>query len=275
MQRIGILHNPLSTETSALADQLTTWLADRGISTWSGVSHTAREDPAQLAGCDLLLSLGGDGTILRAARLAIPNRIPLLPVAMGHLSFMAEVEPEAVFDVLEQIIAGAFTIEERTLVEVELERGGATIGRWQVLNEVLITRAEMVRAVVIDVLVDGAALTTYHADGVIIATATGSTAYALAAGGPILDPRTRSFLLVPVAPHLTSIPALVVHEDAVITLRLRSYYPTAVAIDAQVTLPLEADDIVMARRAQATALFARVAGARSFYDNLTQRLRRV
>lgn len=275
MQHIGILYNPLSPETSALADQIAVWLAERGIATWRGVSHDAREDPAIIQGCDLLLSLGGDGTVLRAARLAIPNNVPLLPIAMGSLSFMADVEPPDTLSVLERVIAGDFWTEARTLVEIELHRNGATVGRWTALNEALITRAELVRAVVIAVAIDGTPMTTYHADGIIVATATGSTAYALAAGGPVLDPRSREIILVPVAPHLTSIPSVVVHEAAEISLRLQSYYPTRLAIDAQITVPLEANDVIIARRAPQTARFARVAPTSSFYANLTRKLRRV
>ncbi|MBA3947714.1 MAG: NAD(+)/NADH kinase [Herpetosiphonaceae bacterium] len=275
MQRIGILYNPLSEETSLRANQIADWLEQRGIATWCGVSHDAREDPALVKGCDLLLSLGGDGTILRAARLAVPNDVPLLPVAMGHLSFMAEIEPGAAIEVLERILTGDYWVEERTLADVTLHRAGVVIGHWTALNEMLITRADMVRAVVIEVLIDGTPMTTYHADGIIVATPTGSTAYALAAGGPVLDPRSRSLALVAVAPHLTSIPSLVLHETTEISLRLQSWYPTALAIDGQTSVPLEEQDLIVVHRAQTVARFARISAASSWYQNLTQRLRRV
>ncbi|GAC1543047.1 MAG: NAD(+)/NADH kinase [Herpetosiphon sp.] len=275
MQRIGILYNPLAKEPSQLADETAAWLHQQGVETWCGVSHDAREDPALIKGCDLLLSLGGDGTVLRAARLAIPNNIPLLPIAMGHLSFMAEVEPGQVQEVLTQVLEGSYWVDERSLAAVDLQREGVSIGHWTALNELLVSRKDLVRAVVIEVAIDGTPMTTYHCDGVIVATATGSTAYALAAGGPVLDPRSRSLVLVPVAPHLTSVPSLVVNEISDITLRLQSYYPSFLAIDAQLTVELEPNDVIKVCRATQVARFARVDGVESFYRNLTQRLRRV
>lgn len=275
MQHIGLLYNPLSPETARAADEIAAWLGARGVTTWRGVSHDAREDPALIAGCELLVSLGGDGTILRAARLAIPNAIPLLPIALGHLSFMAEVEPTAALTALDHILRGDWWTEERALVEIELRRAGVVEGRWTALNELLLARAEMVRAVIVEVQIDGATLTTYHADGIIVATATGSTAYALAAGGPVLDPRSSALVLASVAPHLTIIPSLVVHETAVITLRLDSHYPALLSIDGQITVPLIQHDEVVARRATRTARFARVTDGATFYATLTRKLRRV
>lgn len=274
MERIGILYNPLSPETGALANQLHQWLEGRGISTWCGVSHDAREDPALVAGCDLLVSLGGDGTVLRASRLAIPNRVPLLAVAMGHLSFMAEIEPDDLLPVLQRVLDGHFWVEERTLIDIEHRRSDAVLGRWTALNELLITRAEMIRAVVVAVQIDGAHTTSYHADGVIVATSTGSTAYALAAGGPVLDPRSRGMVMVSVAPHLTSIPSLVLHESAVIRLELESHYPALLGIDGQITVPMQLGDVVVAYRSPQVARFARIGTASSFYQSLTDRLRR-
>lgn len=274
MDRIGILYNPLAPATSKLAEELEGWLESKGITAWRGVSHDAREDPAPLSGCSLLICLGGDGTVLRAARLAIPHDIPLLPVALGHLSFMAEVTPEQLRPSLKRILGGDYWVEERTLAYAHLKPFNDPPGEFTALNEILVGRGEIARAVVIEVAIDRVPMTDYHADGVIVATATGSTAYALAAGGPVLDPRSRVLALVPVAAHLTNVPALVLHETAEVTLRLLSRYPASLSIDGQISVPLNIGDLITVRRAEQVARFARVRSPEYFYQTLTARLRR-
>ncbi len=273
MDRVGILYNPLSPPTATLAEEVDEWLQTQGIATWRGVSHDAREDPAPLTECSLLICLGGDGTVLRAARLAIPNNTPLLPVALGHLSFMAEVTPEQLRPAIRRIVADDFWIEERALADTMLQ-SGSELAHYTALNENLVGRGDVARAVAVEVAIDRVPMTVYHADGVIVATATGSTAYALAAGGPVLDPRSHALALVPVAAHLTHVPALVLHEDAEITLRLKSRYPASLSIDGQITIPLHTGDVVTVRRSRRVARFARVRSPEYFYQTLTERLRR-
>jgi NAD+ kinase len=274
MNRIGILYNPLSPPTVELSAQTEQWLAEQGVSTWRGVSQDARDHPEALSTCSLMICLGGDGTALRGAHLTIPHRIPLLPVALGHLSFMAEVTPEQLQPALLRILAGDYWIEERTLALARLQPGDGEPQEFTAVNEIIIGRGEVARAVVVEVAIDGVPMTRYHADGVIVATATGSTAYALAAGGPVLDPRSSALALVPVAPHLTQVPALVLHEDAEVTLVLRSRYNAILAVDGQFSRPFHTDDVVVARRAEEVARFARVRSPQYFYQTLTARLRR-
>jgi NAD+ kinase len=273
MDRIGILYNPLSQPATKLGEELETWIGSKGVDTWRGVSSDAREDPAPLTSCSLLVCLGGDGTVLRAARLAIPHRTPLLPVALGHLSFMAEVTPEELRPAIERILADDFWIEERALADAWLQPVEGQPSRYTALNEILVGRGEIARAVVVEVAVDRVPMTNYHADGVIIATATGSTAYALAAGGPVLDPRSQALALVPVAAHLTHVPALVLHDTAEVTLTLRSRYAAVLSIDGQVSIPLRTGDILTVRRSERVGRFARVRSPQYFYQSLTQRLR--
>ena len=130
------------------------------------------------------------------------------------------------------------------------------------------------RTVIVDVTVYDAQLTSYHADGVIVATATGSTAYALSAGGPIIDPRSQALVLVPVAAHLTNLPSLVLHEDAVVTLKLRSRYAAAFSSDGRDQVNLHEGDVVVVKRAERTCTFARVYPQTTFYSRMTRRLRR-
>jgi NAD+ kinase len=274
MDRIGILYNPLSPPASKLAEETEAWLGSKGVATWRGASHEARVDPAPLTACSLLVCLGGDGTVLRAARLAIPLNTPLLPVALGHLSFMAEVTPEQLRPAIKRILGGDFWVEERTLAHARLQTVDGTQGDYTALNEVLVGRGEIARAVVVEVAIDHVPMTDYHADGVLVATATGSTAYALAAGGPVLDPRSRALALVPVAAHLTNVPALVLHDEAEITLCLRSRYTASLAVDGQESIPLRTGDVITVRRSERVARFARVRSPQYFYETLTKRLRR-
>lgn len=274
MRRIGVLYNPLSEASAQLSTTLVGWLRARGVETWRGLSHEGREEPELLEGVELLVALGGDGTVLRAARLAIEHGIPVLPVAMGHLSFMAELRPDELYNGLDLLIGGGGWYDERTLLTATIQRPGGAFGPITALNEVVLARGEINRVAAIDIEIYEARLTTYHADGVIVATATGSTAYALAAGGPIIDPRSRALALVPIAAHLTNLPSLVLHEDAVITLRLRSRHQVAFSSDGRESIPLNEGDVVEVRRAEATCIFARVHPPSTFYARLTQRLRR-
>lgn len=274
MKRVGILYNPLAAPTVQLSEELEAWLHTLDVTTWRGVAHDARQDPAVLDGCSLLICLGGDGTVLRAAHLAIPSNTPLLPVALGHLSFMAEVTPEQLRPSIERILAGDYWIEERTLASTHFESASGEATEYLALNEILVGRGELARAVIVEVAVDRVPMTSYHADGVIVATATGSTAYALAAGGPVLDPRSHVLVVVAVAPHLTQVPALVLHDEAEVTLVLRSRYAASLSIDGQTTIPLAAGDTVRVHRAKQVARFARVRSPQYFYQTLTARLRR-
>ncbi len=243
MQRIGVLYNPFSEPSTRVSVEIAEWLCGRGIEVWRGVSHEGRHEPHALEGLDLLIALGGDGTVLRAARLAIPRGIPVLPVALGHLSFMAELQPEELVRGLEKLLDGRGWLDERTLLEATIfhdGHGGGAPEHSLALNEILLARG----------------------------------AYALAAGGPIIDPRSKALALVPIAAHLTNIPSLVLHEDAVITLKLRSRHAAAFSADGRESIPLHEGDVVQVRRAAQVCVFARVYPPSTFYAMLTQRLRR-
>jgi NAD+ kinase len=223
---------------------------------------------------DLLIALGGDGTVLRAGRLAIPNQIPVLAVALGRLSFMAELSPDELADGLRVLLDGGGWRDERALIEASIERDGAVLHEFLALNEVLVDRGSISRVVIADVYVDDALLTTYHADGVMVSTATGSTAYALAAGGPIVDPRSHALVLASVAAHLTNVPSMVLHEDARVRIILRSRHPAELSVDGRENHTLLENDLVSVHRSAHRCIFARVHPPTHFYANLSRRLRR-
>jgi len=273
MSQIGIFYNAYSAATEQIASELHAWLERSGVTTWCD-SVSEGTAPERLSSLDLLVCLGGDGTVLRAAGLAIPHHIPMLPVALGHLSFMAETTPDELYPSIEAVLNNQHWVEERALAEAVLYRDGYEPERFLALNEALIGRGDITRVLAIAVEVDDIPMTTYHADGVIVATATGSTAYALASGGPVLDPRSRALALVPIAAHLHNIPSLVLHEDARLGLRVVSRYQATLSIDGRVSRALQSSDWIATRRAVEVARFARVKPPSYFYQTLTRRLRR-
>ncbi len=274
LRRVAILYNPFSSISIERSARLAEWLRSRDIAVWRGVSQEARDAPGVLNDTDLMVAMGGDGTVLRAARLCFPLDIPVLAVALGHLSFMAEVQPDEVEQAIELVDQGGGWYDERSLIRASLYRQDVRIADFTALNEVALSRSEISRIVNVQVSVDGSPLTTYHADGVLVATATGSTAYALAAGGPIVDPRSRALLLVGIAPHLSRVPSMVLHEDAVVTLQLRSRHHANLAIDGRENLSLQEGDEVVVRRSPRVCTFVRLRPSSQFYSQLVARLRR-
>jgi NAD+ kinase len=274
LQRVAILYNPFSEASVERSEELQAWLQERDIQTWRGVSQEARDQPNALAATDLMVAMGGDGTVLRAARLCFPLDIPVLAVALGSLSFMSEVEPEELFAGMNQLLRGDGWHDERALLSATLYREGKHIGEYTALNEVVVSRSDIGRVLSVSVSVDGSPLTNYRADGVLLATATGSTAYALAAGGPIVDPRSRSLLLVGIAPHLSPVPSMVLHEDAVVTLRLGSHHHANLAVDGRENLPLHEGDELIVRRSSKVCTFVRLRPTSQFYTHLVAKLRR-
>ncbi len=279
---VGILHHPRKPESMALAGQMAELAQAHGCSAWldsawdeSGVISRLGEQPE----LDLLITLGGDGTILRAARMGSHHDIPILGVKMGRLGFLAEVEPEAWQEPLEMVLEGQYWLERRLMLDVLLRRNGIVAdetGRelhFQALNEAVVSRGRLARIVRLSTWIDGDFLTTYAADGVIVATPTGSTGYALAAGGPILPPELRNILVVPIAPHLSLERALVLSEGAVVKLEVAADHQVILSVDGQFDVEVQNGDTVEVTASDASANFVRVRRPAYFYRNLMQRLK--
>ncbi|MBN1454014.1 MAG: NAD(+)/NADH kinase [Anaerolineales bacterium] len=217
---------------------------------------------------DLLIAVGGDGTMLRAGHLCAPLGIPILGINLGRLGFLIQVQQNEWRDMLERLFSGEAWIEKRMMLQVEHLRAGEVIGSWQALNEAVVGRGQYLRPVKLAASADGHLLTTYIADGLIAATATGSTAYALAAGGPILPPELRNILIVPIAPHLSVDRAVVLAEGSSISIHVKSEN-AVLSVDGAVPTGLAEDDRVEVRAADYTAHFVRFGDAGYFYRNLT------
>jgi len=217
---------------------------------------------------DLLIAVGGDGTMLRAGHLCAPYGVPILGVNLGRLGFLIQVQQSEWHDMLERLFKGEAWIENRMMLRVEHIRAGEVIGAWQALNESVVGRGQYLRPVKLAASADGHLLTTYIADGLIAATATGSTAYALAAGGPILPPELRNILIVPIAPHLSVDRAVVLAEGSSISIDVKSEN-AVLSVDGAIPTGLAEDDRVDIRAAEYTAQFVRFGDAGYFYRNLT------
>ena len=226
----------------------------------------ADEDPGPFG---LALSFGGDGTTLRTARWAIRSGLPIVPVRMGTLSFLAELTPADVEDALEPYLAGDFWRDERAMLCMQI--GGE---RALALNAVVLARGASLRAVSIDVAVHGHYVTRFTADGLVVSTATGSTAYALAAGGPVMAPELRDIVLVPLAGHLSALGSLVLPETAEIQLTVARSQPAVVSADGQVDFDVPVNQPIGIHLAEERTVFARRGDRRDFYAQLTARLRR-
>ncbi len=215
MNKAGVFVHSRWSAADRLADRVRDLLRDRGCDVWLTSDWDDSAVGENIPGTDLLVCLGGDGTMLRAARVIVPHPVPILGVNMGRLGFLTEVNPGDLVDRLSDFLEGRCRIEERTMLQAQVPSWGAT---HHALNDVVVGRASIGRPLYVEVSIDGVRLAIHRCDAVIAATATGSTAYSLSAGGPILHPESRELLLTPVAPHLGSARPLVLAPDAVIDL---------------------------------------------------------
>jgi len=275
MKRIGILYHPLKEAAYPLAKKLEKFLRPKGISTWVCSAWEGEAARAQVNGTDLILSIGGDGTILRAAQAVVPEPTPITGINLGNLGFMTELSVDEAEKKLTALLAGEGWIDERSLLEAELssaeERKPSQL--FYALNDVVVARGAVARVIYVDASVDEEPLTTYKADGVIVATATGSTGYALAAGGPILHPQAKELLLLPIAPHLSSAYKLVLPSTAVVKLRLSTTQSATLSVDGHINLPLSGGAVVTVKRSSATVRFLRIHPETSFFSSLEQKLK--
>jgi NAD+ kinase len=256
-------------EVVALARQAAAWLAERGHSAWMtaiDVDALGCEDlvaEASPAHAGLAISLGGDGTMLRTLQLLDGAPVPVIGVNLGWLGYLTEVEPHGLTEALERFFAGAergrWTIDERMMLEVNLRRAGesAPEQRWTALNEGVVERSEAGHTIRFLVHIDGEVFTSYAADGLIVATPTGSTAYSLSAHGPVVSPRHRALLVTPVAAHMLFDRSLVLDPDEAVVIEVLSSRPATLSIDGQAAASLDAGDMVAVGPADNPARFVR------------------
>jgi len=275
MKKVGILYHPMKEAAYPLAKKLEEFLGSKGLSAWVCSAWEGETARAQVNGSDLILSVGGDGTILRAAQAVVPEPTPITGINLGNLGFMTELSVGEAEEKLTALLAGEGWIDERSLLEAELftAKEGHTPQRFYALNDVVVSRGAVARVIFVEASIDGEPLTTYKADGVIVATATGSTGYSLAAGGPILHPQAKELLLLPISPHLTSSYILVLPSTSAVKLRLSTAHSATLSVDGHINLPLSSGAVIVVKHSSNTIRFLRIHPETSLYASLEQRLK--
>jgi NAD+ kinase len=278
---VAIVSKPTHPVLPQVVPELVGWLRERGYTVVAdretaphvrGLKKTDREKIAS-AKPRFVIVLGGDGTLLAASRAVSKHGIPILGVNLGSLGFLTEVPLAELYPTLEAIDRGEGSVEERTMVECEVIRRSRRAGIYTALNDAVMNKTHLARIVDYDVFVDGALVANYKADGIIIATPTGSTAYSLAAGGPILLPDAEAFVITPVSPHALTNRPLVVRDHSEIAVIVKSSDEEAyLSIDGQVGEPLMYGDRVVCRRSRNHVRLLRL-GHRTFFDVLRTRLK--
>ncbi|WP_455245963.1 NAD(+)/NADH kinase [Petrachloros mirabilis] len=255
---IGILTKPKFPEVKSTLQAVVSWLRERNIDvildTTSAtlLGEKGGLQKTQLASrADVLLVLGGDGTMLNAARLAGERGIPILGVNMGGLGFLTEVRLDHLYPSLERVFANEFVLDERLMLAIHIHRHGETVAQGVVLNDVVISKGTLARMIELKIEIQGHFVTNLRGDGLIISTPTGSTAYSLSAGGPIINPAVHSLILTPVCPHTLTHRPIIVPDDSEIDVTLTSKDEGAMAtLDGQVGVALTQGDTVVIKASE-------------------------
>jgi NAD+ kinase len=221
----------------------------------------------------LLIVLGGDGTLLSAARLAAERKVPILAVNLGGLGFLSTVSQDELYSILEEIFSGKHRVSERVMLESEIVRAGAVIRKQIALNDAVLNKAALARIMDLELRVDGEYVTTYKADGLILSTPTGSTAYSLAAGGPIVYPIVEAFVVTPICPHTLTNRPLVIPDSATIEVDFKAEDDAVfLTLDGQVGIELMRGDHIRVRKAAEKLLLVRPA-KKTYYQILRSKLK--
>lgn len=271
-ERIAVVFPPQMPETAAGGKLLAQTLRDLGVPgvVAAPISSESIRAEMQSHGFDLTIALGGDGTMLRAVHLSAPHKVPVLGINYGHFGFLIEVQRESWQQRLPDLLAGRFWVEERMMLTTEHWRGGQRLASTQTLNEAVVARGQIVRPIMVSAHIDGFELATYIADGLLVATATGSTAYALAVGGPIMPPDLRNMLIVVIAPHLSVDRAVILPEGAQVTLAVQTTHQAVLSVDGHPPVHLMSGDEVRVAASDHAARFIRFEDRGYFYRNLTR-----
>ena len=277
---VGLVHNPRVSEAIKLAQALERRLSALGCACWVASALEVDGPVERISDTSVVITVGGDGTILRTARLAAPHGVPILGVNLGRVGFMTELSPEDSLQSVPEYLNGDAWVEERAMIMATVLPGGAerdsnseeTLEPFHALNDVVVGRGAVSRLVEVETRIDGALLTTYRADGVIVSTATGTTGYGLSVGGPIFYPQSQDMLLKPMAPHRGLGAALVLHADSVIKLSVHADGDASVSGDGFMDQTLSSGDAVRITRSPHSARFLRANPPAQFYATLMQRL---
>lgn len=277
---IGILAKPKFPEVKTTLHGVVTWLRARSIDVLLDTTSATLlgeqggiQKPQLASKADVLLVLGGDGTMLNAARLAGERSIPILGVNMGGLGFLTEVRLERLYPSLERVFANEFVLDERLMLKTHVHRHGETVAQGVVLNDVVISKGTLARMIELKVAIQGQFVTNLRGDGLIVSTPTGSTAYSLSAGGPIIDPAVQSLILTPICPHTLTHRPLIVPGNVEIDVTLTSKDDGAMAtFDGQVGVAITQGDTVEIHVSEYRTRLIRFPET-NYYDVLREKLK--
>ncbi len=273
MKNAGIFYHPLIEAARTKAKQVHDFLTARSINAWLCSAWEVDAAPAQLDAAELIISVGGDGTILRSAQAVVPRMIPIIGINLGKLGFMTELSADEALDKLPALLSGEGWMDERAMLQAELSVGGKEKSTHHALNDIVVARGAIARLVRVTASIDGTHLADYKADGVIVATATGSTGYSLAAGGPILYPQSKDHLLVPIMPHISPAHALVLPAGTVVQLNITATHQTTFSIDGHINMPLPDEAVITVKQSPHRTRFLRIHPEDAFYRSLEQKLK--
>jgi NAD+ kinase len=286
IKRIGIVLKPHQPDALRTICDLAQWLGERSIQLVGG-PEIERERIEHETGCavneieteklassvDLILVLGGDGTMIATARLVGDQDVPVLGVNYGGLGYLAEFRIEELYTALESILSGNYRLDKRVMLAVELQRHDTSVTRNRVLNDVVINKSALARIIEIEASLNQQFVNSFRADGLIVSTPTGSTAYNLSAGGPVIFPSMNAVVITPICPFTLSNRPIVVPDDAVIELRLKTdQEDVALTLDGQVGFPLKVEDCVVIRKSRTTFNLIQPSN-RNYFDVLRDKLR--
>jgi len=277
---VGIISKPAKPELAQILPELFAWfdkheyriVIDRETAVYrSGPEVVDRKQMSALP-LDFVAVLGGDGTLLSTSRVVAQTGIPVLGVNLGSLGFLTEVPLNELYQALEDVDQKRATVEARSLVHCELYREGKSIMSYSALNDVIVNKSALARLNTYELFIDSAFVTTYKADGLIVSTPTGSTAYSMAAGGPILTPSVDAFVITPVSPHSLTHRPLVVRDSAQIEIVVKTGDEEAyLSVDGQVGMPVRDEDKVVCRKAEYKVQLLRI--RRAFFEVLRAKLK--
>ena len=271
LSSVVVFHAPRNEGAAAFAAQLGRELERAGVK--ATIAEAWADPPEQaLDEAGLVACIGGDGTVLRAARIIVPRTIPLLGINMGRLGFLTDMSPRDCFQRVERIVAEDWRIEERIMVRCDVAdpAGRETLAHG--LNDIVVSRSSPGRPIYVDVRIDGARLANYRCDGIIVATPTGSTGYSLSAGGPIMAPTEHHLVLTPVSAHLALARSLVLQPESTVELPVTSDSGAIVSIDGQEEMPVSNGVRVTVRQSEHVTRFVRFKEPHTFYSDLAERI---
>jgi NAD+ kinase len=279
MRAIGVVVKRDRAKAGALARDLVKWLTHRNVAALveadsaAQVGGTGYTKVEMIARADLIVVLGGDGTLLSVARLMRERAVPILGVNLGGLGFLTAVTTDELMSMMDRILCGAFAVDQRMTLEVTLRRGGEVIVDGQVLNDAVITKGALGHIIDLHTAVNGQGVCVYKADGLIVTTPTGSTAYSLSAGGPIVHPSVGVMVLSPICPHTLTNRPMVLPDSAVVAVTVRSPDEDVVlSLDGQESTKLHSHDTVEIRKGKSTVPLVQ-SGTRTYFDVLRSKLR--